>query len=152
MLVKYHIILGAIASFLIYLIFQITPIQATLIFLASFLIDFDHYLIYVIKKRDLNFNRACNWFLDRRKKWAQFTRKQKKEYKRVVIIFHGIEFILFLIILSFFIPGTKFILIGVLIHLGLDYVDLIYYHDKLYSKFSQTYVYLTSRTKNKFKV
>ena len=46
---KYHIIIGAIASILIYFIFQVTITQAAIIFLASFLIDIDHLFSYYKK-------------------------------------------------------------------------------------------------------
>ena len=150
MLVKYHVILGAIASAIIYFIFQITPIQATIIFLASFLIDVDHYLIYIFDKKEINFNNAHKWFLKRRNKWIKLNPDQKNKTKRAIFIFHGIEFVFILIIFSFFIPIVKFILFGVLIHLILDYIDIIYYKDKLYSKMSQIYVILTNKDKKEF--
>ena len=150
MLVKYHIILGAIASFLIYLAFQITPFQATIIFLASFLIDFDHYLAYIFYKKDLSLHHACLWFLERRRKWVKLTKKQKEEYKRVILIFHGIEFLIILLALSFYNKIFLFVLIGISIHLILDYIDQIYYGDKIYSKLSQIFVYLKNKNKKEF--
>ncbi|MBT4165909.1 hypothetical protein HOE04_02635 [archaeon] len=150
MLTKYHITIGAIASIILYLIFQLTPLQTLIIFLASFLIDVDHYLYYIFHKKNLSLKNAHHWFIEKRKKWVKLTRKQKEEHKHVIIIFHGIEYLIILIFLSFYNPVFTFIIIGTLIHLVLDYIDLYYHKEKLHSKFSQIYTYIKNKNKNKF--
>ena len=150
MLVKYHIILGALISILVYFIFTVTLIQTLIIFLSSFLIDVDHYLIFIFNQNSLSLKKAHKSFLNRRRKWIKLSNQEKEKYKRHILIFHGIEFIIILLILSFYIPIFKFILIGILIHLTLDYIDIFYFKDKLYSKVSQFYVILTNKRKKDF--
>jgi len=150
MLVKYHITIGAIVSTIIYIFFQITFLQALIIFLSSFLIDADHYLYYTIKNKNPSLKKAHKWFLKKRKKWVKLTKEQKQKYKHVIIIFHGIEFIIFIGIISIYIPIFIYILIGILIHLTLDFIELIYYKDKIYSKISQIYTHQKNKTKKEF--
>jgi len=147
MLVKYHVVLGAIFSILIYTLFELTPLQATIIFLASFLIDFDHYLIYIITQKNLSLKKAYKIFSQHKDKWVKLPKKKKSQYKEYLLIFHGIEFVILLIALSFLHNIFLFILIGILFHLVLDYIDIIYYNGFLSSKLSQIYVYLTNKNK-----
>jgi hypothetical protein len=125
-------------------------IQTLIIFLSSFLIDVDHYLIFIFNQNSLSLKKAHKSFLNRRRKWIKLSNQEKEKYKRHILIFHGIEFIIILLILSFYIPIFKFILIGILIHLTLDYIDIFYFKDKLYSKVSQFYVILTNKRKKDF--
>ena len=64
MLPKTHILLGLIFSLLIYFSLELTIIQASLVFLSSFLIDFDHYLWYVFKKKDFSLKNAYYYLKD----------------------------------------------------------------------------------------
>jgi len=43
---RYHFIIGAIVSLLLWLHPEINYITASIIFLSSILIDFDHYIYY----------------------------------------------------------------------------------------------------------
>ncbi len=147
MLVKYHFVLGAIFSILVYTLFQITPTQAIIIFLASFLIDFDHYLIYVIDKKNLSLKKSYKYFSQHKEKWVKLSKQQKNQYKNYLLIFHGIEFIILLLVLSFLSNIFLYILIGILFHLFLDYIDIIYYKGNISSKLSQIYVLITNKNK-----
>ena len=69
MLPKVHIIVGGIISILLYLLFPITILEVSLIFLSSFLIDFDHYLLYVVNKKDFSLKKSFRWFIDNQKKF-----------------------------------------------------------------------------------
>ena len=113
MLPKAHIILGSIFSIILYFL-GLTPLQCTVIFLSSFLIDFDHYAWYVIKKKDFSLRNAY-YFL-----------KGLEKEKPVMMIFHTFEFILLILILSLFYDFFLFILIGMLFHSLLDVIDLKY--------------------------
>ena len=65
MYVKYHVLLGAIFTFLIWLIWpQVGITGVVLIFLSSFLIDVDHYVFYALGNHDWNLKNASNWFID----------------------------------------------------------------------------------------
>ena len=150
MLPKYHIVIGFLASLIIHLIFQITFIQFLVIFLSSVLIDADHYFLYILRKKDFSLRKAINYFKERRKKWLSMKPEKRKNYKRAIFIFHGIEFWLLLIIIANYINLIWFVLIGIFIHMVLDYIDLIYVNDYLYTKFSQLYVYYTNKRKKEF--
>ena len=148
MIPKYHTLLGAVFSILIYFLFSLTPFQATLIFLASFLIDFDHYLWYALRKKDLNPINSTKWFFKKRKIWIKLPPNQRRKIKLPILIFHGIEFWILLIILSFLNPLFIYILIGVLFHAVFDFIELFYLKEPLYFKASQVLVYLKNK-KNK---
>src|SRR3989344_2064766 len=93
MLPKYHALLGFIFSAIVFLIFpQIKLIGALIIFLSSFLIDVDHYLYYIIIKKDFSLKNAYNYHLD--------IRNNNKKGK--IRLFHTAEFLIVLLILSFF--------------------------------------------------
>ena len=150
MLPKYHITIGAIITTIIFSIFPITPLQATIIFLSSFLIDVDHYLIYAFKTKDYSLKNSRKFFHKRREDWLKLSIRNQKNYKRYIYFFHGIEFWLILIFLTKYIYLMKFILIGIAIHMILDYIDFLYYKQPLYAKFSQFYVYFTNKKKMDF--
>lgn len=116
MLPKAHIFFGAIFSIVLYF-FGFNLFQCTIIFLSSFLIDFDHYAWFVIKKKNFNLKKAF-YFL-----------KAMDKKKPVMMLFHTFEFILFILILSFFYNIFLFVLIGMLFHSLLDIIDLKYYKE-----------------------
>jgi len=150
MLPKNHIIIGLILSLLIYLIFpQIGILAAGVIFLSSFLIDVDHYLYYAIKYHDWNLKNAYNWFIHKSKIWNKLTPHQRKDYERAVIIFHGAECIFILMLLVILNKIFLFILIGFIIHLLLDFIDILNRNEPIYIKSSQ--ILVMHRNKNKKK-
>lgn len=145
MLPKIHIILGAIFSILFYFIFQISLFHASLIFFSSFLIDFDHYLYYIIAKKDLSLKNSYKWFVEKRRKILQKPFEERKKYKHPVLIFHGIEFWIVILLLGFIYHVFLFILIGIGIHMILDFVDLISIKEPFYSKLSQIIVIIKNK-------
>lgn len=120
---KSHIILGLIFSGLLYAFFPITLLQAAIIFLASILIDIDHYTIYVCKKRDLSFKRAYKWNVDLGKIREERAKKNPK-IKFPIYVLHTIEFLIVLILISVYF-NYYFILIGFLFHHIVDALDII---------------------------
>ena len=102
MLPKWHVLFGAIFSVIIFSVFHITIFKTTLIFLSSFLIDFDHYLWYVFNKKSLNLKKAYNWFISHSKKFLLLDSEKRKEYKMPNFIFHGLEFWIIIFVLSLY--------------------------------------------------
>ena len=137
MLPKTHIILGAIFSAIILLIFQITIIESILIFLASFLIDVDHYLFYVFREKNYSLKKAYTWH-----------GAMEKNHRPIMHIFHSIEFLILLGILSFFWKDFLFILIGILFHSALDIGSMLY--DKNFAREMSLLRYLIRDKKNYF--
>jgi len=118
MLPKYHILFGFLFTYIIYWVSSITIFQASLIFFASVLIDFDHYLWWVKRKN--------TWSL---KKSYFFHKNLHNRKKPIMMIFHTIEFLLIVGILSLYFNFFIFILIGMIFH---SLVDIIYfYHEKM---------------------
>ncbi len=117
MLPKHHIILGAIFSALLYWLFSLTIFQTLLVFLSSILIDFDHYLWYVARKKDWDLKNSYNYL----------EKLSKNLKKPIMMVFHTIEFLILVFILSFFWRGFYFALIGMIFH---SILDLLYFGHK----------------------
>lgn len=134
---KYHIIYGFIFSLILWLIFPEIGISGfSLIFLSSVFIDLDHAMRYSIKTG--NFNPIKFW------KWSKEEELPKEKIRKCgypQFIFHGIEFVAILFVLSFYFSFVKFILIGVLFHLVLDYIWIFSKGYPWETKFSQIYIY-----------
>jgi len=126
---KYHILIGAIFAVTIWLIYpQICFLGLFLIFFSSFLIDFDHYLFYVLRKKDIHPKNSFFWFADlHNRKIIERIEKNNptKRVKAPFAIFHTIEFILIIFIISLFYPLFLFILLGILFHSFADVFDEI---------------------------
>jgi len=150
MLPRQHAAIGAIASLLLYLLTPITITQTIIIFLASVLLDFDHYLYFIITKKDFSLTKAYNWFVRKKKKWLALPKDQKPKYKKTIFLFHGIEFFIILTILTYFFPPVIFILLGFLIHMIVDFIDILIIKEPFYIKFSQLYLYFQNKNKTPF--
>jgi len=142
MLPSKHIFFGAIISFLIWLFFpQISWIGFLLIFLSSVLIDFDHYLYYVIKKKDFSLRNAYYLFLQQSNLLKKLSHEEKRSHSYGIILFHGVECWILLFLLTFVNKLFIFVLIGVFIHMILDFIDLYRYDMPFYVKLSQVWVH-----------
>lgn len=149
MLPKWHVLFGAIFSIIVAYFFSLDLFQASLIFLSSVLIDFDHYLWFVFNKQSISLSKSFKWFKDKRDVIIHLPECERESYKRVIFLFHGIEFWLILSLLSLLYKPLWFVLIGVFFHMILDYIDLIYIKEPLYSKFSQLFVFFKNKGKRK---
>jgi len=144
---KYHIVIGLVASALIYLIFDITILQVSIIFLSSFLIDVDHYFWYVFRKKSINPVEATKWFFKKVKIIRQINLDRRNRYQLPVLIFHSSEFWIILIALSFLNPIFIFVLIGIIIHMIPDFLEIFHYKEPILYKVSIIYVYITNKKK-----
>ena len=133
MLPKWHILFGFIFSFIIFIYFDLTLVSFLIIFLSSVLIDVDHYLYYVYKKKDLSLKRAYKWFLKLEKKINSFPIKKRRDYWLAFCILHSIELISILLFLGiiFNLNFLRFIAIGFLFHISLDIIFML--HDSPYN-------------------
>lgn len=119
---KYHIVLAAIFAVLLYFLFTfIGFFEAIIIFLAGSVIDIDHYFTYIIEKKDLNFIKSVKWCKRTSHLYTNLKKEKAKKVRVPICWFHGLEFLIILIVLSFFSNIFLFILIGVVFHLFLDY-------------------------------
>lgn len=124
MLPRWHILLGASFSLVLFFIFNVSFLNSLIVFLASFLIDIDHYIIYAFRKKDLSLRKACDWY----KKLDDVYKRGVKKNPHLrcpLFIFHTVEFFvvagLFSLYFNYF-----YILIGFLFHIIIDLADLIF--------------------------
>jgi len=127
---QHHILFGAIFASLLAAFSEAVTFQAAIIiFLASFLIDVDHYFLYLFETRDFShksFSRSYHFCVNMGKK---FEKLKKSEVERIYLPqcwFHGIEFTLILFIASLFSNFFLFVLVGVLFHFSVDYAFTLY--------------------------
>jgi membrane-bound metal-dependent hydrolase YbcI (DUF457 family) len=144
---KYHIFIGLLASYSLVLFSRATFLEGTIIFLASILIDFDHYLWYGATTKDWNPFHAINWYLKKNPRWKNLSQKEKNKFKKGVFIFHSIGFWIALYFLSLFNKVFLLILIGIGIHILADYFHMIKNGEPIYNKVSALYTW--KRNKNK---
>ncbi len=109
MLPQWHFLLGAIFALLLWPIFGLGSL---IIFAASFLVDFDHYLLYVKLTKNYNLSKAY-YFM---KKLAK-----DKSGKKYLFVFHTLELWLLLIAASFYSRYIFLIFIGVILHMLFDF-------------------------------
>ncbi len=147
MLPQTHILLGFLFSVIVLAVFDVSLISAFLIFLSSFLIDLDHYAYGVYKKKTLNFRKICSFFIEHRVQWRKLSLAEKKKSKFPILVFHGFELFLVILLLSFWFHFFIFIFLGCLFHMFLDYIDIFLNKDPLYVKLSPVYVYLNNKNK-----
>ena len=133
MLPRWHILLGALFTFIVWIVFpQTKVIYLALIFLASFLIDFDHYAASVLKTSEFSLFRSFKYH-------EILGRIEKKEKARGIKrkgdfhLFHTIEVHILVLLLSYLWAGFLYIFIGMLFHSIIDLVDLTY-GERLYRR------------------
>ena len=140
-----HIVFGLIFSLLAYFTFpQIGTLGFFTIWFASFLIDVDHYIFYVFTSRDLSLIQSHKWFMKESAKSLSLSKKDRKKFsKQIPCVFHGIEAIAILFLLSFVNILFLYVLIGFIFHEILDFIHIVYYGYSLKHIGSQTYNLLT---------
>ncbi len=144
---KYHFLIGIVASLILVQLFDLSFSAGLIIFLASWMIDFDHYFWYGFEMKNWNPLHAIRWYIKSIPKWHKLSLKERNKFKRGVFIFHGILFWAILTALSFVNSLFLWILIGVGIHMVADWIDLNMRGEPLYNKIFPLYV--MKRNKNK---
>jgi hypothetical protein len=117
-----HFFLGLIFSIILFLIFPNIGIIGSITILASsVLIDVDHYLYYIYKKKDFNLRNAYYWHIKNSKKFLALSLEKRKKTYSSYCFFHGIEILIILSLLGiFYNKYFLFVLIGFSFHLLLD--------------------------------
>lgn len=140
MLPSKHIVFGFLFSLLILIIFPSIDFFAFLIiFLSSFLIDVDHYLYHIFAKRNFSLKKARGWFMEKHFESLKLSKKDKLKLRPAPCIFHGIEAIILLAILSFIHDFFTYVLIGFVFHQLLDFIDMVRFGFPFHHIGSQTY-------------
>jgi hypothetical protein len=133
MLPRWHVVWGFVfTGILWYYVPNIGYINLLLVFLASFLIDFDHYLTSVKKTGKLGLGVSFEYYKDVHK-------IEKKENARGIRrkgdfhLFHTLEFHILIGLLGLVWVGFFYIFLGMIFHSLLDVVWLLY-ADRFYRR------------------
>lgn len=132
MLPRWHILFGALFGLFLWIVWpRVGFMGAFIAFLASFLIDFDHYLGAACKTRKLGLLSAFEYYRIegmREKARKIMGIRQRRDFQ----IFHTIEFHLLILIIGIWVwPIFLWIFIGMLFHSILDIIQMAY-EDALY--------------------
>jgi len=121
---KYHFIFGIIFVTIFYFLFpQFSFSDLTIIFISSFLIDADHIFYSFIKNRNINPIKSYKEHSAELKNFLHFPRQKRKKIYLGFYIFHGIEWLIILFLLGFYIDYFFFLIfIGFSFHLLLDFI------------------------------
>lgn len=148
---RYHILFGALFALFIWIIDSSTGWYALIIFLATFLIDIDHYLVYVKRKNSLNLKKATDYFFNIHQGLKPKLRKGIK-VKAPLLFTHTVEFLILVFILALFSPFFLFILIGMLFHSLLDVIDMFMVFGTVYPRSFSIIYYYINKKKNAGKI
>tara|TARA_Y100000310_G_C20446576_1_gene698715 strand:+ start:429 stop:860 length:432 start_codon:yes stop_codon:yes gene_type:complete len=128
MLPRWHIFFGAIFTTIIWVIAPETKLfYLSLVFLSSFLIDFDHYLVVFTNTKKISLNNALKYYGN------LSNQKSLKREKGHFYIFHTLEFHILILILSLTRIEFFYIFIGMIFHSFLDIYWMIK-NDRIYSR------------------
>lgn len=134
-----HLIFGFIFSLILFLIFPAISWPGFLIiFLASVFIDVDHYMYYVIKKKDWNLKHAYFWFVEKEKKFQKLSIKERKQFCLPLCFLHTMEFLLIFAVLSIYSNIILYIFTGFVFHIFLDSILSAYqgYGHQIFTTYS----------------
>ena len=104
--VKTHIIISGILALAL---FPIIGLNALIVFFSGILIDFDHYMQYVIDFKDYSLKRSYKYFVS-------------TVPTDVLQIFHVVEFLIILLVMAFFIEFLRYVIIGISVHIAMDFL------------------------------
>lgn len=126
MLPRWHILLGGVFTLIIWLLAPtINPLYLILVFLSSFLIDFDHYVNASIKGKRLSLKHAFDYHEELQKK--EIREQNRGIYEKGDFhLFHTVEFHALIGFFSFFWTPFFYIFIGMVFHSLLDIASLLY--------------------------
>ncbi len=116
-----HVFASAVLAIILYPLFKWNVL---LIFAGGVLIDIDHYFMYVYKYRNCSIFECYNHYIKHMQDPVQ------KENLGILLIFHTVEFLLLMFILSFYNEYALVFTIGLFGHYLMDLVFLYLYPKK----------------------
>lgn len=133
MLASKHFLFGLVFAGFLYLIFPSIKLTGLVIVsLSSFLIDADHYIYYLYKKKDFNLRNSYRWFMKRRKRFLSLPWKQRNFFPTPLYLLHGIEVLLIFFLFGVFLSKYfLFVFTGFAFHLLLDSIIQTTYWDRI---------------------
>lgn len=116
-----HLIFGVLFAFILLLIFPaIGLIGFLIILLSSVFIDADHYIYYILKKKDWDLKNAYDWFVKKEKEFRKLSIEKRKQFSLPLCFLHTLEFLLIFAVLSVFSNIFLYIFTGFVFHIFLD--------------------------------
>lgn len=124
MLPRWHIFWGAVFSLILYLVVPgIEWYYLIIVFLSSFLIDFDHYMAAAYNSGKISLFESFKYYdIDRIK--AMKEKKKGIRNKGTFHLFHTVEFHFLVFILGLFFAPLFYVFIGMMFHTLLDLLYL----------------------------
>lgn len=144
---KWHILIGFITSYILVYFFEFPIFAGVIIFIASWIIDLDHYFWYALETKDWNPFHAIRWYIKTNPKWLALTPDARKKFKYGIFIYHSLLLWIILIMLSSIHPVFLWILIGIGIHMVADLIDLNLLDEPLYVKIFPCYTIRKNKNK-----
>ena len=142
---------GAILAIILVYFFEFSVIEGVATFLASFLVDLDHYPWYAVSFRDWNPFHALRWHnqtIDRRN---SISVKEKAKFQRGVFVLHSLVVWIVLGFLSSINTLSLSIFLGFSLHIVADLITLAYYNEPLYTKLFPCLVIIRNKNKKPLK-
>jgi hypothetical protein len=149
MLPKWHILGGAFFSLALYFTFGLGWLATLVIFISSFMIDIDHYFLYILKEKKIHPIRAVRWNVERRSRGRGLQRAERILYKEEHYFLHCIEALILLGILSIFFRPIVLVLIGFGFHFILDLAEKISLSHHPAQKLSHIWLWYRNRERKK---
>ncbi|MAG91621.1 hypothetical protein CMO83_03015 [Candidatus Woesearchaeota archaeon] len=118
--------------------------KVILIVIGGVIADSDHYISNVFRFRDLNIVNCYKYFS------GMMVKNDFTDAKGILLVFHTVEFLLLMVILSFFNEFALIFLIGLLLHYFLDLIWHVFVAKCIISNPSIIY-WLIKRQSKRFK-
>lgn len=136
-----HFLVSVILAIVFYPLFNW---RVLFVFSGGFLVDIDHYLWYILKYKKFNVIECYRFFA---------IEAEENKYKDVIgslLIFHTIEFLLLMLMLSFYIDLALIFTIGLLAHYLLDLIFLYFVPKRFIANHSLIWWLIKNRERQKF--
>ena len=108
-----HILVSLILALIFFPAFKF---KVLFILIGGVLIDIDHYLWYIFRYKSLDFFKAYQYFVERS------NTKRIMENYGIILVFHTWEFIVAVIIMSFYFDIALLFTMGILVHFVIDMI------------------------------
>ncbi|MEA2037924.1 MAG: hypothetical protein U9O94_10540 [Nanoarchaeota archaeon] len=135
-----HVIVSLI---LVLALFPFFGFYSLLALVGGVLIDFDHVIYYWIKFKSFDFKKGHKYFRD-----LALT-KDKSVTNELFMLFHSVEFIILIGILSFYYSPFLVLIIGTIVHMIMDFIYESSIFGKVIKPFSLLVFYFKNAKKRK---
>jgi len=119
---------------LFFILYPFYGFLGLIVYLGGFFVDGDHVLTYMFENKDFRLKTMFNL-----KKIYTWCKEEDLTKRYVICIFHTAEFWILFIILVFFYPILIPVLLGLILHMMMDVIDM--FRRKIYSHRSYSLIY-----------